>query len=164
MGHDGPRVYNPAGANLRDVWTIATQPYKGAHFATFPEALVEPCIKAGTSAHGACSECGAPWRREAEKTFHQSGPARHNMAPENNWGGSPRGANSAATTGWAPTCEHDAPTVPCVVLDPFAGSGTVCAVAQRLGRHGVGVELNPEYLALSVKRLTAVNAPLPGLS
>ena len=32
------------GANKRDVWFIATQSYKGAHFATFPEALVEPCI------------------------------------------------------------------------------------------------------------------------
>ncbi len=38
---------NPAGRNLRDVWTIPTQPYAGAHFATFPEALVEPCVKAG---------------------------------------------------------------------------------------------------------------------
>jgi DNA modification methylase len=32
----------------RDVWTIATKPYKGAHFAVFPEALVEPCILAGS--------------------------------------------------------------------------------------------------------------------
>ena len=40
---------NPAGRNLRSVWTIATQPYAGAHFATFPEALVERCILAGTS-------------------------------------------------------------------------------------------------------------------
>lgn len=34
--------------NRRSVWTIATKPYKGAHFATFPEDLVEPCILAGT--------------------------------------------------------------------------------------------------------------------
>lgn len=34
--------------NLRNVWTIATQPFSGAHFATFPPALVEPCIKAGS--------------------------------------------------------------------------------------------------------------------
>lgn len=33
--------------NLRNVWTIMTQPYPEAHFATYPEALVEPCIKAG---------------------------------------------------------------------------------------------------------------------
>ena len=34
--------------NIRSVWTIATQPYPEAHFATFPEKLVEPCIKAGS--------------------------------------------------------------------------------------------------------------------
>ena len=34
--------------NKRSVWTIATQPYSEAHFATFPEALVEPCILAGS--------------------------------------------------------------------------------------------------------------------
>ena len=36
-----------AGRNLRSVWTIATEPYPGAHFATFPRKLVEPCVKAG---------------------------------------------------------------------------------------------------------------------
>jgi DNA modification methylase len=41
-----------AGRNLRSVWTIATAPYPGAHFATFPPKLVEPCIKAGSPEHG----------------------------------------------------------------------------------------------------------------
>jgi hypothetical protein len=36
-----------AGRNKRSVWTIATQPFPEAHFATFPEALAETCIKAG---------------------------------------------------------------------------------------------------------------------
>jgi len=36
------------GRNLRNVWTVATQPFSGAHFATFPPALIEPCIKAGS--------------------------------------------------------------------------------------------------------------------
>ena len=34
--------------NRRSVWTVATRPYKGAHFATFPPALIEPCILAGS--------------------------------------------------------------------------------------------------------------------
>jgi DNA modification methylase len=38
---------NPHGANIRTVWTIPTQPTPEAHFATFPEALIVPCIKAG---------------------------------------------------------------------------------------------------------------------
>ena len=39
---------NPAGRNRRSVWTVATQPFPEAHFATFPEALVAPCIQAGS--------------------------------------------------------------------------------------------------------------------
>lgn len=41
------RIYNPFGRNIRTVWTIPTQPTPEAHFATFPEALIVPCIKAG---------------------------------------------------------------------------------------------------------------------
>jgi len=37
-----------ASRNLRNVWTVATQPFSGAHFATFPPALIDPCIKAGS--------------------------------------------------------------------------------------------------------------------
>jgi hypothetical protein len=50
--------------NRRSVWEIATEPYSGAHFAVMPSALVEPCIKAGTSERGCCVKCGAPWVRE----------------------------------------------------------------------------------------------------
>lgn len=42
-------VPNESGKrNRRSVWTVATRPYKGAHFATFPEELVRPCILAGS--------------------------------------------------------------------------------------------------------------------
>lgn len=42
-----PDVFNPTGANLRCVWKIPTACYQGAHFAVFPERLVETCIEAG---------------------------------------------------------------------------------------------------------------------
>lgn len=41
-------VYGTDGRNLRSVWTVALQPYSGAHFACFPPALIEPMIKAGS--------------------------------------------------------------------------------------------------------------------
>lgn len=41
-------VGNIEKRNRRSVWTVATRPYKGAHFATFPPALIEPCILAGS--------------------------------------------------------------------------------------------------------------------
>ena len=61
------RQYNPAGRNRRTVWTIATEPFPGAHFATFPRKLVEPCILAGCPEH-ACPKCGAPWESDTEKS------------------------------------------------------------------------------------------------
>ena len=43
-----------------------------------------------------------------------------------------------------------------VVLDPFLGSGTTAAVAKQLGRHYIGIELNPEYCKLAEKRIGGV--------
>jgi len=52
FGADGKCLLNPLGANKRSVWTVATTPYSGAHFATFPPALIEPCILAGAPSGG----------------------------------------------------------------------------------------------------------------
>jgi site-specific DNA-methyltransferase (adenine-specific) len=40
------------GANKRSVWTVTTKPFKGAHFATFPPDLIEPCVLAGCPENG----------------------------------------------------------------------------------------------------------------
>jgi DNA modification methylase len=85
---------NPKGRNRRSVWTLTTKPFKGAHFAVMPEALVEPCVLAGSS----------------------SGD---------------------------------------IVLDPFAGSGTVGVIALRHGRQFIGTELNPAYAAMARQRISA---------
>lgn len=45
---DAAMAIMPENRNKRSVWTVATQPYSGAHFATFPPALIEPCILAGS--------------------------------------------------------------------------------------------------------------------
>ena len=78
--------------NKRDVWSINVKPNKEAHFATYPQELVSPCILAG------CPEGG-------------------------------------------------------VVLDPFMGSGTTGIVANKLGRHYIGIELNPEYVEMAQRRI-----------
>ncbi|HUW84460.1 MAG TPA: DNA methyltransferase, partial [Phycisphaerae bacterium] len=64
------------------------------------------------------------------------------------------------TTGWTPTCDHEADPVPAVVLDPFAGSGTVGQVAREHGRDYLLVELNPEYVEQIKERLAMVQPPL----
>ncbi len=78
--------------NKRTVWSLTSQPFKGAHFAVMPEKLVEPCVLAGS--------------RPGD-----------------------------------------------LVLDPFAGSGTVGLVANRFGRSFVGCELNATYATMANERL-----------
>ena len=156
---------NPAGRNRRTVWEIATQPMPEAHFATFPEALVEPCIKAGTSARGACPKCGAPWRRVVEKGGGTTGASWHDhsndlvrgqVGPASALGRSRMTGRRyyRRDIGWQPSCTCGCEeTIPCVVLDPFGGSGTVAKVARDLGRSSILIEINPEYVQIAKKRL-----------
>lgn len=83
--------------NKRDVWSVSTKPYSGAHFATYPEELILPCILAGSK-------------------------------------------------------EGD------TVLDPFNGAATTGVVSMKNKREYIGIELNPEYVALSEKRLADTEA------
>lgn len=86
-------AYNYTGyRNKRDVWNVSTKPYRGAHFATYTEELIVPCILAGSK-------------------------------------------------------EGD------TVLDPFNGAATTGVVCMKNKREYIGIELNPEYVALSEKRL-----------
>jgi DNA modification methylase len=145
--------------NRRTVWTIATQPFSAAHFATFPTALIEPMIKAGTSEKGCCPECGAPWERvvETHDPNNRLGTGYHDHT--NDLGRGQRGVFSAngaptkQTTGWRPTCAHNHEPIPCVVVDIFAGACTVGLVADRLGRDSIMMELNPEYAAMGEQRI-----------
>lgn len=165
--------YNPAMANLRSVWTIHSPPYPGAHFATFPESLVEPCVKAGSSEGGACSECGTPWMRVVESSpipaeiRAEFEAARTRTAADHGRTdgfvarGKPSFVRIHRTIGWRPSCSHiSGESVPCLVLDPFLGSGTTAAVAKRLGRDYVGIELNPAYIELAKRRIAAAQPPL----
>lgn len=273
--------YYTNGRNRRTVWEIATAPYSGAHFATYPPALVEPCIKAGTSERGVCPACGAPWKRVVENGTVVEHPERLNRtndalqfdAKHNEYGagGSLGRMRTRSITGWQPTCtcfaagaleaddleivntptgersgddpsfttgragfnrprgdgegqrpmtryeqrryaeqlrnsphraemarqagsafDHYTRTdrsgarpvppelldgwiekgwldrvylpehkpldpVPATILDPFSGSGTTVAVAQSLGRRGIGLDLSAEYLQLARQR-TGIDA------
>jgi hypothetical protein len=136
---DGGVAARGSGRNLRSVWTIATQPYPGAHFATFPRKLVEPCIKAGTSERGVCPECGMGWVREVTVPGGWTSACGHGGWFPN---------DGAIAHGFI----HLPDPVPATILDPFAGSGTTGAVAQALGRRAVLIDLNPDYLAQAMKR------------
>jgi len=151
---------NP-GRNIRDVWTIPTEPCAAAHFAVMPSALVEPCIKAGTSERGCCQACGAPWERVVERKGSESkavgkSQAKRDVGLATAFSGYADGSSAPTftTIGWVPTCKCDAgDPQPCVVLDPFFGAGTVGLVSERLGRSYIGIELNPEYAEIARRRI-----------
>jgi DNA modification methylase len=172
--------YHEGGRNRRSVWTVATQPYAGAHFATFPPKLIEPCILAGTSPK-ACGVCGASWRRVVERSGQPPEPEHRNPAKRlepgqaGNVGAGNMGfrasrlsgqemaawkeANPDRTVGWEPSCEHHDDTGRSVVLDPFAGSGTTGVVSGWHGREFIGCELNPEYAAMAEARIALEGRP-----
>lgn len=150
--------------NKRTVWTIPTEPTPFAHFATFPQALIEPMILAGCPKE-VCTVCGAPYVRVTEPTpeyaaikesmlgqTHQVSPISYGKGQENGKEKA-RVTKSLQTLGFKPSCTCAASTRPGVVYDPFMGSGTTSLVAQRLGRDFCGSELNFEYLQIARGRL-----------
>jgi site-specific DNA-methyltransferase (adenine-specific) len=90
--YDAASMRERNGRNRRTVWSVPTEPFPEAHFATFPPTLITPCILAGTRPH--------------------------------DW-----------------------------VLDPFFGSGTVGVVCEQQQRNYIGIELNPQYIQIAVKRI-----------
>jgi len=146
------QYFEPVEGSPKDVFCVNPGSYPGSHYAVFPPDLVEPCIKAGTSEHGVCSECGAQWERVTKKTAKVDPSAKeswfdHGKSAEYQMGRAQRGKRYLdRTVGWQPTCDHDADPIPATVLDPFAGSGTTGEVARRLGRDCVLLDLSHQYL------------------
>jgi len=147
------------GRNLRDVWTINPRGYSEAHYATFPEELVEPCIKVATSEKGVCPKCGAQWARMVHKKPSTMNIRVRDVVKDRikntdrvasereveDYGEEQVGVTK--TLGWKATCNcGKKKTVPAIVLDPFMGSGTVAIVATELKRYYTGIEINPEYV------------------
>lgn len=167
--------YHPLGRNKRSVWAVATMPYAGAHIATFPEQLIEPCVLAGSSPR-ACEVCGAPWERVTEKTPALAEDGKTCLKCGKNHGkpkiqteytehragkmGVERYVcNDYQTSGWRPTCRHkNEGTARCTVLDPFVGSGTTCRVAERFGRNSIGIDLG--YLDLQERRTDGIQVEM----
>ena len=97
------KAYNTRGKNPGDYWDICTKPFKGAHFAVYPEEI---CLK----------------------------PILSSCPPNG------------------------------IVLDPMCGSGTTLAVAKKLGRGYIGIEINPNYVTIATQRLLRISLLNPLIS
>lgn len=147
--------YHPKnGRNMRSVWIFPSQPYRGAHFATFPEELPMRCIKAATPEAGSCAKCGKPWVRVIDRKPMEI--RRSSRAEESGIrtmaSGTMVAPAESQTLGWKPQCDCGAETVPALVLDPFCGSGTTLWMAKKLGRRAVGYDISEEYCQLALER------------
>ena len=170
------QLCDPAGKNPGDVFEVTTKPFPEAHFAVYPPELVETPLKA-TCPPTVCAECGSPYEREVEekpRELPDSGKVWDEMSgqyrtvesikriEDKNSGegtkrnGTPKTAigTKREFKGWSPTCDCDTDATEAgIALDPFAGAGTTCLVAKDHGRRFVGIDLNPEYVAMAQKRL-----------
>lgn len=145
-----------------------------SHFATFPPALIEPCVGSSSSEAGCCAECGAPRVRVSEPTPEYAralGKGYHGHADDGGKGMmQTRGTNrqnalrddhgisgkQMVTTGWRQTCSCAGGGVaPCTVLDPFGGAGTTGLVADRMHRDAILIEVNADYAEMARQRIHA---------
>jgi len=153
------------GRNKRSVWNVNTKPYRGAHFATWPEDLVEPMILAGTGERGCCAQCGASYKRVVEtedpdKPYEYKAVGIHGEGPGRGQRTEAMGTGlPVKSVSWEAGCDCRAPTTRCVVLDPFSGSATTGKVANDHGRNYIGLDANAEYLDMAKARLDDRNPP-----
>lgn len=148
---------NKLGRTKRCVWKVNTKPFSEAHFATFPEDLIMPMIKAGCPEF-ICKKCGKARekiievsykiraiRSKSEKQFDTKKTlARPNM---------PFMGNKIVKEMGQTDCGCNAGWEGGVCLDPFMGAGTTAVVAKKLGRNFVGVELNKKYIKMANDRI-----------
>jgi len=133
-----------------------------SHFAAFPQDLVEPFIRVATSDRGVCSTCGSQWVPVVEKSpaYQAIVDSAHNTEWYSNKDRDIKNGktNSAMpeikVLDYWPTCSCAAgASAPCVVLDPFCGTGTTMLAARKLGRRSIGIDLSGPYLDIAVRRL-----------
>jgi hypothetical protein len=147
---------HPLGKNPGDFWTIPTQPFPEAHFAVYPEKLIEPLIKAGCPEE-ICKKCGKARERITEKKATlEKGRKVIGLGPKTIQGGR-EGTTlhhniDIKTIGWT-DCGCNVGFESGIVLDPFIGAGTTALVALKNNRRFIGFELSPGYCKIAEQRI-----------
>ena len=152
---------------MPSILDIPTMPHSFAHFAVFPETLVDPLIKVGCPSE-VCVKCGKPKlpffidtgryydSRTGEYTVYDKKETKRKIVDATGVSDSSvfnTELIKERVTKWLPSCKCNAGFEPGTVLDPFAGSGTVGVVAKKQGKNAILIEVSPEYVEIIKKRL-----------
>ena len=152
---------------MPSILDIPTMSHKFAHFAVFPETLVDPLIKAGCPSE-ACIKCGKPklpfFTDTGRYYDHRTGEyAEYHTRETKEKIMEATGASSSSVFNtevikekeikWLPSCKCNADFEPGTVLDPFAGSGTVGVVVKKQGKSAILIEISPDYTEIIKNRL-----------
>ena len=138
---DAEYKQNPQGRNERCVWIIPTQPFPEAHFAVYPEGLIEIPIKAGCPEF-VCKKCGKARVKIYEYIY--KGPIMIDAETKHGklLGYSDCGCNAGWESG--------------VVCNPFMGAGTTALVALKQRKRFIGIEIKQEYIDMAKRRIAKV--------
>jgi len=156
------KIHPELGRNKRCVWIIPTQPFPEAHFAVYPEGLIEIPIKAGCPTF-ICKKCGkARVKIFKEATGGTKGHSWHDHSADMKKGNVKKQTGSEYNTykhgnfiGYS-DCGCDAGFESGIVLDPFMGAGTTALVALKQRKRFIGIEIKQEYIDMSHKRIAKV--------
>lgn len=161
-GYD--QIENPYLRNKRTTWHISPKPFSEAHFAVYPEALVEPMILSGCPEF-ICDCCGKAREKVYESNLKfESGSGKAGNKPEGKNKDNPQSSSGDYDIRMGPVkqnnfigytdCGCNADYHPGAVLDPFGGSGTTGIVAKKLNRNFVLIELQPKYIEIMQRRFS----------
>lgn len=155
---------DPLGKNPGDVFEVTVKSFSDAHFAVYPEGLLEKPIKASCPPE-VCADCGEPYTRErvVEDREVAGGVSR---VPKDERGYDDRQGQSqndrpgltqpknAYLTDWEKQCDCNTDeTEGGIILDPFMGAGTTGVAAKKHRRRWIGIEINEEYAEMAEDRI-----------
>ena len=159
--HHGKDInYGRYGRNKRCVWKIPTKSFKEAHFAVFPETLIEPIIQAGCPEF-VCKKCGKARVKILEPTEKYKKYLGKGNLEEHHAGQETKTKFKVKTSaeynfkGYS-DCGCNAGWESGIVLDPFMGAGTTALVALKQRKRFIGIEIKQEYIDMSYKRISKV--------
>jgi len=152
---------NPNGRNKRCVWVISTRAFPEAHFAVYPEGLIEIPIKAGCPEF-VCKKCGKArikiykFAGKYEKCGGKDSITAKEIHKVSSTSTLLTGKRKVNEEVGYTDCNCNAGFEGGIILDPFMGAGTTALVALKQRKRFIGIEIKQEYIHMANKRIAKV--------